>query len=271
MGGISDYCTLAQVRQEVQLTSGETSDDALLAMIIRRASRLIDERTFRWFYPLIATRYYDYPDDLHTLDLDADLLSCTSLVIDGTTTVAASDYLLYPLNSVVKSRIQLDLSRGYFFSYSDTRQKAIAVTGVWGWHDDYANAYEASGQAVGGTGMTDSSTTVTVASAAAFSPRQTIQIESELLMITAIVDKTLTVTRALNGTTAAAHTAGKDIYIYRPPQTVEQLAIRISAWLYRRRDAPFEKTATPALGMVTIPAKLPPDIVDGIEYLRRRV
>lgn len=261
----SDYCTVAQVREYVGLLSLETGDDEQIAQEIRRASREIERHCHRHFYPLTESRYYDYPDDLWSLPLHADLLSCTTLTIDGTA-IASDNYKLYPKHTDVKHRIDIKRGTGDRFGWSETWQDCILIAGVWGWHDDYDNCYESSGQTISGN-LATGTTRITVANASDLSPRMTVKIDNELMMVTAVQATTFDVQRAINGTTAATHASGATVYIYRPPLDVEKACIRLIAWYYRQSDAPFEKTATPALGTVTIPEGMPADITKRLSRL----
>jgi len=141
---------------------------------------------------------------------------------------------------------------------------------LWGWHDDYTNAWASSGDTVQNTTQISASgTTLTVTSGGNFAVRQTLKIESEQVLVTVISSNDLTVTRALNGTTGATHANGTAISIYQPPFDIQHIAIRMAAWFYRQKDAAFSRTATPALGIVVDPAVLPPDITAQLKRFRR--
>ena len=45
-----------------------------------------------------------------------------------------------------------------------------------------------------------------------------------------------------------------------PPDDIIHAAVRLTAWLYHQREAPFETTAMPGLGAITVPSDMPPDI-----------
>jgi len=45
------------------------------------------------------------------------------------------------------------------------------------------------------------------------------------------------------------------------PADIQHAAIRLTAWYYQQREAPFETVALPELGAVTIPQAIPSDIV----------
>lgn len=74
-----------------------------------------------------------------------------------------------------------------------------------------------TGQTLGGTGLTNqnNAVTVTVASGAAFAAGETILIDSERMLIEDIAGNNLTVRRAWDGSTIAAHSLGATIYAPR--------------------------------------------------------
>ena len=268
----SDYCTRAQLRSYLGLDAPKAKgDDSLLDDLIQRASRAIDTHTRRWFYEKLDTREYDYPGR-QRLWLDADLLSLTTLTIDGT---ANTDYKLRPQNVDAKQWIEMTYGTGSVFEWSDTPQDAVTVLGLWGYHDDYANAWTTSGDTVQNvTQISASGTALTVTAAETFSERQTIKIGTEQLLITArnITTEVLTVTRGVNGTTAAAHANATAITIWRPCADIEHIAIRLAGWYYRQKDAPYSRTANPAMGVVVEPAEIPPDVAKQLNgYKRRRI
>jgi hypothetical protein len=63
-----------------------------------------------------------------------------------------------------------------------------------------------------GASISPATTTITVASSAGINTNDTLQIDSEQLLVTAISGTTLTVVRGVNGTTAAAHSTPDTVY-----------------------------------------------------------
>jgi hypothetical protein len=102
-----------------------------------------------------------------------------------------------------------------------------------------------TGQTLGGSGLTNvnNSVTATVQSGAAFAAGETILIDGERMRVDDIAGNTLVVTRAWDGSTIAAHTAGATIYAPRT-LTVERGALGTTAAAHnsaatvRRWDAP---------------------------------
>lgn len=232
----------------------------------------------RIFYPTVATKSFPYPGPqvgpTWTLRLNAtELISVTTLTSGGTT-IAAADFFLEPNEyGPPYSRIEIDLDSSAAFSSGNTHQRAITVTGLWGYKNDEstlgvtAEALDASetgvdvdaatsanvgvgsllridtervivtarsnldtGQTLGGSGLTNVNNSVTVAvqSGAAFAAGEAILIDSERMLVEDIAGNNLTVRRAWDGSTIAAHTAGAVIYAPRT-LTVERAALGTTA------------------------------------------
>ena len=84
-----------------------------------------------------------------------------------------------------------------------------------------------------------SKTAVAVDDGTQFQIGQTVLIGTEQMLVTGILSNDLTVSRALNGTTAAAHADNSDINILRWPASVERAALVQTARIWTR-SADFE-------------------------------
>lgn len=136
------YATREQLK--VALDVAETArSDPQVDRELESASRQVEGLLKRRFYPLSATRYFDWPNTQSArpwrLWLDQhELISITSLVAGGVT-IPASDYFLEPANDGPPYiRIEIDLASPSAFRAGDTHQRAIAVTGVFGYSADEA-------------------------------------------------------------------------------------------------------------------------------------
>jgi hypothetical protein len=90
----------------------------------------------RIFYPVVATRYFDWPNGQYArpwrLWLDANELISVTTITSGGVTIAASDYFLEPNQSGPPyNRIEIDLDSSAAFGGGDTHQRDIGITGVW--------------------------------------------------------------------------------------------------------------------------------------------
>lgn len=66
---------------------------------------------------------------------------------------------------------------------------------------------------------------------------------------------------ATTGAAQAIALLGSWGYAATPPDDVVQAAVRLTAWIYRQRDAPFGQTARPEIGVIETPLSMPPDVV----------
>lgn len=128
------------------LDSAETArNNSQVDRAIESASRSVEGLLKRKFYPLTATRYFDWPDLRRSrpwrLWLDGDeLISVTSLVAGGVT-IPSTDYFLEPANDGPPfTHVEIDLASSSAFSAGSTHQRALAVTGVFGYSADEAAA-----------------------------------------------------------------------------------------------------------------------------------
>ncbi len=135
------YCTREQVKRALDVAESARSN-AQIDRAIAGASRAVEAMTSRRFYPWDGTRYFGYKpwedgNSSWRLWLNADeLVSITSLVVGGTT-ISSSDYFLEPANlGPPYTAIEMDLADSSVFTSGDTWQRAVAVTGTFGYWDE---------------------------------------------------------------------------------------------------------------------------------------
>lgn len=138
MGGIW-YCTREDVKGA--LDSAQTArNDAQVDRAVAAGSRSVEGLLHRKFRPVVATRSFPWPDEQRppswVLWLNGnELVSLTSLTAGGTT-IPTGNLLLEPNEyGPPFNRIEVDLSTSSAFQANDTHQRAIVVTGVWGYDD----------------------------------------------------------------------------------------------------------------------------------------
>lgn len=272
------YATLTQVRAYLKLDTAETGDDALLTDLIRWSCAYADTRAGTSFKPTIATRYFDVPcNDARLLQFDDHLLELSSITNGDGVAISLSDVMYHPSALYPRYGIRIKAQSAYTWQpdgYGETRQ-VIALTGTWGYHDDWSNAFVLSGDAVanvGGISAAATSITVTDADGTAsdlqtprFQAGQLIKIGTEYMDVTAVNTGTnaLTVVRGVNGSTAATHAASDAISIYRPMGNVIMAVLRLVAWRYRQKDANvFDTTTIIGTGVKVTPSAVPPDVDD---------
>lgn len=134
------YTTIEDVQSA--LDSKETARNAAqIARQIEGASRSIEGFLHRKFYPLVATRYFAWPN-IHQgvpwrLWLDGDELISVTTLTSGGVTIASSDYFLEPANSGPPyTHVEIDLDSSAYFGGSSTHQRSVAITGLFGYSND---------------------------------------------------------------------------------------------------------------------------------------
>ena len=257
------YATIDEIKLYLGggLEEGEESkDDILLLRFAVKASRMFDKfatngvMPMRHFYPTIATKDFDHPEDTDLLLLKDDLLEVTTFTTkNGAITITAADYELMTANGRYNqtpySRIQMHPDGTQkLFEFNGTSFAANQLVGAWGFHDNWAEAWEDSGDTVtDGSGIDATVTTITVDDADGddingiahrFKHQQLLKIESEYLWVTDVdvTANTLTVRRGMNGSTAATHAQTTAISIFRPMDDVVEAMEELTTFIYHRKD-----------------------------------
>ena len=144
---MSNWYTTREAFKEALAVHG-SDRDALIDRKIAAASRTIDEQMGRHFIPILATRYYPWPqrtqDARQHLWLDQDLISVDAdglKTANGTVTIGATDFFLEPVNTGPPyRRIEIDLgddvASDAAFGSDDSAQRAVSVQGKWGYGED---------------------------------------------------------------------------------------------------------------------------------------
>jgi len=238
--------TLYQLRQRLGLAASDTADDPRLLAALQAAAAHIEGAANRRFCPRLATIHHTIGLDHTELPLDDDLLELTSLTNGDGSAISLSDVVAAPDSDEPTSVLRL--INGLAFTWDVTPVQAVAVTGLWGWHNRWPLAWLNSSDTVQNNPLSSSATTLTVidadtADADNQSPRfqvgHLLRIEGEYLRVLAAntAANQLTVQRGVNGTTAASHAQNTAIHIYQPPSDVNMLALRWAAWLYKEPDS----------------------------------
>lgn len=232
-----------------------TQVDALIARHLSGASDSVRSLCSREFTPWFGTRYFPWPNDQMgtswRLWLDADeLAGQPDLVVAGGETV--TDYFCEPVNAGPPfNRIELDLATAATFSGGLTPQRAIAITGPYG----YGTDSEALGALAGtidetttaatltatpqvgnllvlgaeyvevtartwtaadtmSSSLPDDSTvqTVTLTTGISAAPGELLLIDAELVRVRDVVGLVLIVERAAAGSTLASHANGAQVH-----------------------------------------------------------
>lgn len=151
---------------------------------IESASRLIEQRTHRVFYPWTGTRYLDWPDPQngtsYTLWLEENEAISVTTLASGTDTITSGEYNLEPnTQGPPYDRIELKLSGGGSFGQSDTHQRDVAVTGVFGYRND-----ESTGGTLSAPVLTTTTTTISVDTPQRIGIGSLLRVDNERMVVT---------------------------------------------------------------------------------------
>lgn len=250
----------------------DTPDQARILAWVEAASRRIDDVANRHFFEKLVTNYYTgsgkaalwFPSGP-----DGDILTITTLKVDedgdGTYEVELTEltgYWLFPDNATPKIGVEINPESTKLSKFPNGRRR-VEIVGTEG----YTNATER--ESVTATVADASTTTMTSSGAGALAIGQTLLLETEQVYISAGASPAWTITRGVNGTTAAAHTGGTviDRYVYDERVRAATLTQAGDWWL--RRNTAFARVESPSFGTaVTIPRGVHPDVWGLLERLR---
>lgn len=262
MANIS-YVTLTQLKRQWDAENANNADvtEPVMMEYARTATSKVERITRHEFMPRIDTRYFDArnSDDSNwhidsprnTMTLDQPLLELTTTTLgDDTSLTTDTDVRLSPRGSEPAFELQIyypNTSR--WTTYTNDFIDAITIVGVWAWRDRYSvEGWQLSGDAIKTTALSTSDTTVKVTDANGtnwigdtprFDRGQLIKIDSEYMSVVATdtdsSPNTLTVIRAVRGSTVATHTADTTISVFVPQPEIVRATQLIAFFDYSRR------------------------------------
>tara|TARA_Y100000310_G_scaffold345852_1_gene471409 strand:+ start:13524 stop:14351 length:828 start_codon:yes stop_codon:yes gene_type:complete len=272
---LNAYSDVTTLKTRLEIPTTTTEEDKELRELLEGASRLIDKFTSRFYFVDTTTRTFD--GSSAPFFLKDDLLSITTLKVDEDGdltfegTMAATDFILYPLNWFPKTYIRLTTS-STFGGFASGIREGVQIVGSFGYGDGKsASPTIDSGDDNDAAITTTTETTFDVASGSNFGAGQTILMDSEQMYISSISTNTLTVIRGVNGTTAATHVISTTINIYEYPEPIEEATmIQAMRWWKRRESAFADVIGTPELGTVLQFKRLDPDVRNVLtQYVKR--
>lgn len=246
------YATREDVKSALDFAETSRSN-ARVDKAIEAASRQLEGDLHRRFYPEIATRYFDWPDQYARpwrlwLD-DSELISLTSISSGGVSIPTGNINLEPNRNGPPYNRVEIRFDTSSAFGGGSTTQRDVTITGLWGYSDgDSAVATAAAGigssattlvvsdsagigvgqllrigaerlivtdRSMATTGQTlqtpidaqQKTVTLPVTNGAAFAVGEVVLMDSERMLIVDIAGNQLTVKRGWDGSVLAAHTA----------------------------------------------------------------
>lgn len=237
------YCDLDLLKSEGPLGADGRHHDRRLLSLLEEASRWIDAYCNRRFYVVAEPRRFagSGGPDLPVPELVAvTALETRPHSAGPPVTWLADDYELHPLDARPNKPWGRPYTRIAVSSNAAGRRVfprgpgTVVITGRWGFREVIA----ATGTtlAAAGDGITAAATELTAAAPNILSPGQTLSLGAEQLYITATDGATATVTRGVNGTTAADHPAAAPISVYRYPGPVTEACLQLAADWGQRRE-----------------------------------
>lgn len=182
MAGIF-YASREDVAQALD-TKAAAYASAQIDRAIDSASRNVEGLCHRVFYPTLATRYFDFPNEQGArsgrLWLDENELASLTTFASGGTVIPPSAYFLEPVNSG-PPYTSVNVNRGLSYTLNSgptTPQQSLALTGVW-----CGSPLDEGSAGTLAAAITSSQTTITVTSANVGVGR-VLRIDSERLIVT---------------------------------------------------------------------------------------
>lgn len=158
------YVTREEVKGALDIVETARVNDRL-DQACEGATVAVDGFLRRTFSPWLGTRYFSWPDNAYRtpgrlwLD-DREVIEVTS-ISSGGTPVLAADYFLEPDTGPPFSSVEIDRSSSAVFQAGATRQRAIAITGTFGFRDDSEEVGELAGSLAAAQGAAASVTWTT--------------------------------------------------------------------------------------------------------------
>lgn len=263
------YCTIDDVKDSIN-DSG-SSLDAFLVKVVLSVTEFIDKRTKTQFVPWSGEKRFDGSGTPRLFI--PDCLSLTT-VVDDTSTLTDSDYLLYPRNaaSIGQPYTWLQMDPDGTYSSWTREMDIVSLTGAWGYSQELESLTTLAAAIESTT-----ATTITVPTGLV-QAGHVLKIGDEALFVSAVTvgdpSDTVTVKRGQEGTTAATHENGATVSNYEAPYDIWQVAWGMAKNLYKAKDQLGERaTALEELGKIQINRALTKDLAELLKFymVRRRV
>lgn len=275
------YATLAQAKLQMQANANVGVDQAerRLLELIRVASRRVDAlmdplRRREVFAPHVATRTlrvsgYEVNTYDGTLRLNEPLLALDGVTLGGS---ALTDVEAWPSGVTPVEYLRLTgCCDSWYSAPGSSGPLTVTVSGTWGLHRDYANAWQAVDTLASNISAAVTAFTVADADGAdtfglipRFSPGNLVRIDDELMEVTDVNTSTnvVTVRRGVNGTTAAAHSSGATVETFVVEEPVRYAVARQAGLMTARYGAYTTVEVTGAGSEIRWPSDLLAELRD---------
>lgn len=280
------YCSLAEARKELKATEATFDDNRLLRyvrMVSRRINLLMAGRSTRnYFWPvidevqvLLDDRHVNSYQNLLLLRGAPPLLEVTAATANGSAITSVLEG--YPLGNSPIDQLRITSSGQSWYSYLCGSDPAYAaITGVWGYHSDYANAWVQVDDLT--VLQTDSAGTFTVSDVDGadqdgitprLSPGMLVKIDDEIELVTAVNtgNNVVTASRHQNGSTADEHAIGADVKVWQTEEPIRRITARQAALMVARQGA-FQVETLDGVGAISYPQDLLRELTEVLtEYM----
>jgi hypothetical protein len=235
---VNSYVDISEIKARLNIAG--SGDDAQIAETGVLASRFIDAYANRYFYVVEEARYGTGRFSDRYAIPGFDLISLSALALDldqdGTfeSTVASTEYVLEPFGGP-PYRLVTFRNLAVAGGLAKAIVKGYRLTGKWGYKEETkAISVTASGS------HTASITTLTTSADGVVQPGMTLRWESEQVYVSArTAASTYTVSRGVNGTTAASHATGTAFSRLVAPDFVREAAKIEAIRLWKRKDQAY--------------------------------
>ncbi|GHH30248.1 hypothetical protein [Streptomyces rubradiris] len=178
------YVTREEIKAELDVKETARSN-ARIDRALADATESVHGLLHRRFYPVVATRYFDWPYAEYRpswrvwLD-DSELISLTS-VTSGGVAIPLDDILLEPNRTGPPyTRVEINIGTNAVWGGGDSYQRDITLTGLWGYRNDETTL----GATVEALDATETSIDVDAATSAAVGVGSLLRIDSERVIVT---------------------------------------------------------------------------------------
>lgn len=252
------------------LTETETDDIldtiAELSLTVEQlCSRRFDERIeTRQYLPRPLGHNLGGDVDGRDLVLDDDLYT-PSAVYDGVDarTLDSSEYYLSPLGGPPYTIVRLvNPTQRWGLNYSGD-EVFHTVTGVWSPTGVIWKYLTTCGAA------NDTTTTLSLGDNTVVEQGMTLKVDSEYMRVESVTNTGVVVTRAVNGSTAASHSNGANVYYFRVNPVVRRLMKRLASWWNLQTSAPDGVIQVGDIAVTVNTGRVPQDITATINQLKR--
>lgn len=239
------YSRLADLKAALQGSGSGTSNDAALLQELERVSRAWDSMLGRHFYSLVATRYLPERIDRdvygNELILPEDLIEVDTLKIDAdgdgtyeTTLAVDTDYWLYPYNRLAHHPARrIDINPSSSVGAWPALVRRVQLVGMFGW----SNETHAAGTIA--EALDAAETLIELTPGHDLDAGDTLVCEDEQMDVREVDVGIATVTRGVNGTTAATHADDTAISRRRFPRDIEAATVMQAARFFREMQTGY--------------------------------